>query len=80
MDQRAKDFLAKYAKKAAEVRKIGADVLYGYFVKRLSLCLQKGIASSINGRLHKLNSHTGSLDVDLTWRHENVAEDGQYRA
>ncbi len=80
LDQRAKDFLAKYAKKAAEVRKIGADVLYGYFVKRLSLCLQKGIASSINGRLHKLNSHTGSLDVDLTWRHENVAEDGQYRA
>ncbi len=55
------------------MRKTGADVLYGYFVKRLSLCLQKGIASSINGRLYKLNSHTGSLDADLTWRHENVA-------
>jgi hypothetical protein len=64
LDQRAKDFLSKYAKKAAEVRKIGADALYGYFM---------------NGRLHKLNSHTGSLDADLTWRHENVAEDGQYR-
>ncbi len=66
--------------KTAVVRKFGADVLYGYFVKKLSLFLQKGMASSINGRLHKLNSYSGSLDAVLTWRHENVAEGGQYRA
>ena len=52
--EEASAFLAKVA---AESRKIPQSVMYIYFLKRLSLRLQCGIANSINRRLEMVKSH-----------------------
>jgi hypothetical protein len=80
IDPRSKEFLLKYAKKASEVKRIPLPAVYSFFVGRLSVCLQKGIARSISGRLHKLNSHTSASDIDQTFSYLNVAEVDFYRA
>ena len=52
------EFLADCAKRASSLQKIPWSSLYSFFVKRLSVALQKSLAHSVNMRLMKLNSHS----------------------
>ena len=79
LDKHARDLLKKYAKKAAELRRIPAERLYRYFLCRMSMCLQRGISRSISVRLTTLNSHAPSFDLDRVFRYTSVMEYDQYR-
>ena len=54
----AKSFLKRVAKRASELKRISEDILFEYFLKRLSLTLQRGIAEAITQRTAKVNSHS----------------------
>jgi hypothetical protein len=53
-------FLKHTAQDAADVHKIDADKLYRYFLKCISITLQKGISNAINKRLLQINSNSRS--------------------
>mgnify|MGYP006203556693 FL=1 len=53
--------MKKIAKYASEVKRIPEGTLYNYFIKCLSMALQKGVAHAISDRLHLLTAHTGAV-------------------
>ncbi len=55
--QEAEMMLRRYAEKAAEVKKIDANIVFGYVMNRLSFVLQRNIANAINSRVSSINSH-----------------------
>ncbi len=56
----AKLFLLKLAKIASELKKISTTTLFNYFIKRLSVRLQKSLASGINVRVLQVMSHNSA--------------------
>ena len=50
-------YIKSLASLASRIRKISKVVLYTYFLKRISLALQRGIAESINKRYLLINAH-----------------------
>ena len=50
-------YIKSLASLASRIRKISKVVLLNYFLKRLSIALQKGISDSINKRYVLINSH-----------------------
>ena len=79
LHEQGKRFLKAVAKKASAVKKIRADVLYRFFLKRLSCCLYRGLGESINLRVLRTNSHQPFF-FEKHWqdpiviKHEYVAE------
>ena len=53
----ARKFLRLLAKGASEVKRISEEVLYKYFMKRLTTSLQLGIANAILDRMVSVASH-----------------------
>ena len=58
------DFLEQLAVVAAETKRIPKGVLLNFFVKRLSLCLQDGLANSLMQRMSSTASHSSSQAFD----------------
>ena len=50
-------YIKSLASLASRIRKISKVVLFSYFLKRISLALQRGIADSINKRYLLINAH-----------------------
>jgi hypothetical protein len=67
MHEEASAFLLRVAKIASETRKIPLGTMYNYFLKRLGLRLQCGIANSINRRLEMVKSHNSAGMHDPTF-------------
>jgi hypothetical protein len=65
-------YLHRLADIASDSRGIPSRVLYNYFVKRLSLRLQCGIANSINRRLEMVKSHNSAGMHDPSFASEVV--------
>ncbi len=63
MHPEAKAFLKRVAKKASEIRRIDEEVLFKYFLNRLSVTLVRGVAHAIIQRGAKVNSHS-SIESD----------------
>jgi hypothetical protein len=61
MHPEASKYMKKIAKYASEVKRIPEGTLYNYFIKCLSMALQKGVAHAISDRLHLLTAHTGAV-------------------
>jgi hypothetical protein len=56
----SKAFIEQLASRIAEVKRIPAKIIANFFFKRLSICLQRGIASSIDERIiNVVTSHSG---------------------
>ena len=60
-------FFRDLAAKCSGIKKISQSVLYAYFMKRLSVSLQKGIATAIIQKSHQ-NIRNGIFDNTLTDR------------
>ena len=56
---------------AEEVKMIPKATLYMYFLKRISVCLQKNIAKAINQRIFDILSHT-TFTTDPTFHYHMV--------
>lgn len=53
----SKSLLKYLSKTASSINRIPIKVLYNYFLKRLSLSLQRGISNSLTQRYAKINAH-----------------------
>ena len=73
-----KDLLLKVATLASDIKRIPKQVLYKYFLKRLSLCLQCGVAYAINSRILSLNSHCDGMKHDASY-HRNIVLDSHVK-
>ena len=56
-------FLKTLASSASEIRRIPAECLHKYFIRRLVFKLAGAIASNINERYFTVNSHSEQLDI-----------------
>ena len=65
---KSKQFLKWLANKCADMRRLSPKVMYNFFLKSVSITLQRNIAKSINSRLATCLSnieHEDLLDADL---------------
>ena len=69
-----KQFLMKLATGASELKRIPKDVLYSFFMKRLSVCVQVNIASCIQKRVASIASHSGAMNHDPTFNRNMIFE------
>ena len=46
--------MSQIAYKASEARRISPDIMYKFYLKRISICLQTAVATAINCRVHKI--------------------------
>jgi hypothetical protein len=68
----AKDFLLSLAQLAEQQKKIKAATLYNFFLKNISITLQKRQAAAILGRSSQLRSRSSRHEVDYTLSHDFV--------
>ena len=69
-----RDYFITLAKRASEEKKIPSAILYSYFVKRLSVRLQKGISHAINCRIYRHGSRANVEETDPSFRVGAVLE------
>ena len=67
-------FLKKLAKVAADIKKVNCNILFNYFVKRLSICLQKNLAHGINSRVLQVMSHNAAGFYDPSFKIDIILE------
>ena len=69
------EFLERVADQAAEMMRMKGENLGTYFLKRLSICLQKHLALAINLKIMKLMGHTDFRN-DRNFNDAVIMEDG----
>lgn len=74
-----RDYLITLAKRASEEKKIPSAILYSYFIKRLSVRLQKGISDAINRRIYRHGSRANVEETDPSFRVGAVLESADIR-
>ena len=72
-------FLTHLATNAAEIRKIDANVLLNYFMKRLSMCLQVSFADNIINRIHDINGQRNGISLRAVNSHDIFEDAGVSR-
>ena len=77
MHKKTLDFLRLCSGESAERRRIPRETLFTYFLKRLSVALQLGVASAIVKGLHNLTAHSGdhrdpSYSIEAVVGHDMV--------
>jgi hypothetical protein len=77
MHKKTLDFLRLCSGESAERRRIPRETLFTYFLKRLSVALQLGVASAIVKGLHNLTAHCGdhhdpSYSIEAVVGHDMV--------
>jgi hypothetical protein len=69
------EFLQQVADLANQTSKLGQENMMTFFLRRLSFCFQRAIASTINLRTRELLGHR-NFQTDRTFQDSVIAEDG----
>jgi hypothetical protein len=64
--------LQRYAKYAAEVKKIPYATIYDFFLKMISVSFQRTLANSLNDRIHVLNSRGNWEILHPEFNHDDI--------
>lgn len=74
-----KKYLQRLALGSSESSRINKDILYNFFLKKLSVTLQNSLANCMLRRIHSLNSHSGSMRHDPTFKLGIILESDKIR-
>ena len=75
INEEAVKFFRNLAKEAESYRKIKQDILFRFFMKRISFALTSGVAHCLRSRLGTSLGHNASISMDSCFSRDNILAD-----